>query len=348
MIRFTRHGTVASVATANIKEVAQQAGVSVGTVSNVLNRPDTVAPATRQRVMDAIRELGFVRNESARHLRAGRSRTVGLVVLDVANPYFTDVAHGVEELADEHDSMVVLCNSGENRDRELRHLAQLEEQRVLGVLITPVENENPHLDRLAERGIPVVLVDRGAGRQQCSVAVDDVLGGRLAGAHLVEQGHHHIAFVGGPFSIKQVSDRHSGLLAAIGGDDGDKAEVTVISGPSLSVAAGRRAGEQIAGMPVGERPTAAFCANDLLAIGLLQEMTRQGIAVPDDIAIVGYDDIGFAAGAAVPLSSVHQPREQLGRAAMELLLDEVEHRREHTHRQVVFQPHLVVRESSSQ
>src|SRR5690606_37560363 len=115
--------------------VAQRAGVSVGTVSNVLNRPDVVAPATRQRVMEAIRELGFVRNESARHLRAGRSRTVGLVVLDVANPYFTDVARGVEGLADEHDIMVVLCNSGENPDRELRHLVQLEEQRVLGVLI---------------------------------------------------------------------------------------------------------------------------------------------------------------------------------------------------------------------
>jgi LacI family transcriptional regulator len=330
------------MATYSIKEVARHAGVSVGTVSNVLNRPEVVAPSTRERVLESIRELGFVRNEAARHLRAGRSRTVGLVVLDVANPYFTDVAHGVEELADHHDTMVMLCNSGENPERELRHLAQLEEQRVLGILITPVETENPHLTQLSERGMPVVLVDRGAGRQQCSVAVDDVLGGRLAGDHLKGQGHQRIVYVGGPPSIKQVSDRLAGLRAAVG----SQAEVTVITGPSLSVAEGRRAGEQVAAMPDGERPTAAFCANDLLAIGFLQEMTRQGIRVPDEVAIVGYDDIGFAAAAAVPLSSVRQPREQLGRTAMELLLDEVENGRRHTHRQVVFQPELIVRESS--
>jgi len=331
----------------SIREVARQAGVSVGTVSNVLNRPDVVAPATQQRVMDAIRELGFVRNEAARHLRAGRSRTVGLVVLDVANPFFTDVAHGVEQLADDHNTMVVLCNSGENPDRERRHVEQLEEQRVLGILIAPVENESAHLKRLAERGVPVVLVDRQASQHQCSVAVDDVLGGRLAGAHLLKQGHRHIAFVSGPFSIKQVTDRHTGLeMAMSAASDGGGAGLTVISGPSLSVAEGRRAGEQIAELPPSDRPTAAFCANDLLALGFLQEMTRQGIRVPDDIAIVGYDDIEFAAAAAVPLSSVRQPREQLGRTAIELLLDEVEHRDQHTHRQVVFQPDLIVRESS--
>ena len=330
------------MATANIKEVARHAGVSVGTVSNVLNRPDSVSPTTRERVMTAIQELGFVRNEAARHLRAGRSRTVGLIVLDVANPFFTDVASGVEELADEHGAMVVLCNSGEDAEREARHLDQLEEQRVLGVLITPVRTEAADMERLVGRGIPVVLVDRDAGLHQCSVAVDDVLGGRLAGSHLAEQGHERIAFVGGPFSIKQVADRHAGLVAATSNGAG----ITVINGSSLSVAEGRRAGETVAALSASERPTAVFCANDLLALGFLQEMTRQGIRVPDDVAIIGYDDIGFAAAAAVPLSSVRQPREQLGRAAIELLLDEVERQQDHTHRQVVFQPDLVIRESS--
>jgi LacI family transcriptional regulator len=330
------------MATANIKEVARHAGVSVGTVSNVLNRPDSVSPTTRERVMTAIQELGFVRNEAARHLRAGRSRTVGLIVLDVANPFFTDVASGVEELADEHGAMVVLCNSGEDAEREARHLDQLEEQRVLGVLITPVRTEAADMERLVGRGIPVVLVDRDAGLHQCSVAVDDVLGGRLAGSHLAEQGHERIAFVGGPFSIKQVADRHAGLVAATSNGAG----ITVINGSSLSVAEGRRAGETVAALSASERPTAVFCANDLLALGFLQEMTRQGIRVPDDVAIIGYDDIGFAAAAAVPLSSVRQPRQQLGRAAIELLLDEVERQQDHIHRQVVFQPDLVIRESS--
>jgi LacI family transcriptional regulator len=334
------------MAAANIREVARRAGVSVGTVSNVLNRPGTVAQATRERVMAAIDELGFVRNEAARHLRAGRSRTVGFVVLDVSNPYFTDVARGVEGLADDHDAMVALCNSGEDPDREHRHVKQLEEQRVLGILITPVENENPYLDQVAARGTPVVLVDRGAGHNQCSVAVDDVLGGRLAGAHLLEQGHRRLGFVGGPLSIKQVADRNAGLHTAIAELDGTGADVVVISRPYLTVEEGRLAAEKLVGMAPDVRPTAVFCANDLLALGLLQELTRQGVHVPGDVAIVGYDDIGFAAAATVPLSSVRQPREQLGRAAVELLLDEVEDKGRHRHRQVVFQPELVVRESS--
>jgi LacI family transcriptional regulator len=328
------------MATHSIIEVARRAGVSLGTVSNVLNRPQIVAPATRRRVQRAIEELGFVRNEAARRLRAGRSNTIGLLVLDVANPFFTDVARGVEQLADEHGSTVMLCNSGEDASRERRYLEQLEELRVLGVLITPVEGISPRLEQLIDRGTPVVLVDRDNGQSTCSVAVDNVLGGRLAASHLVHQGHRRIAFVGGPFSIRQVIDRHAGAVAVDAG-------LTVFETASLTVAEGRRAGERIAAMPAETRPTAAFCANDLLALGLLQEMTRQSLRVPHDIAIVGYDDIDFAAAAAVPLSSVRQPREQLGRTATELLLDEVQQQGEHEHRHVVFEPELVVRESSS-
>ncbi|MGW5162869.1 LacI family DNA-binding transcriptional regulator, partial [Nonomuraea wenchangensis] len=198
------------MATRNIKEVAQLARVSVGTVSNVLNRPEIVSPATRERVFDAIKKLGFVRNEVARHLRVGRSRTVGLVVLDVANPFFVDVAQGAESVAEDHDTMVVLCNSAGDPGRERRHLDQLEQQRVMGILITPVEAENPWLEELAARGTPVVLVDSPATGLQCSVAVDDRLGGQIAGAHLVERGHRRVLFAGGPMSVKQVADRHAG------------------------------------------------------------------------------------------------------------------------------------------
>jgi LacI family transcriptional regulator len=332
------------MATTNIKEVAKKAGVSVGTVSNVLNRPEIVADGTRARVLAAIETLGFVRNEAARHLRAGRSHTIGLVVLDVANPFFTDVARGVEDFADEHDSMVMVCNSDQNPVRERRHLDQLEEQRVMGILITPVRNDNPRIDRLRKRGVPVVLVDRGTGAGGCSVAVDDELGGRLAVDHLVEQGHRRIAFIGDPESVQQVADRRTGAAAAAAAGD---ASLTVIPTTALSVAEGRRAGEQVAAVTARTRPTAAFCANDLLALGFLQEMTRQGLRVPEDVAIVGYDDIEFAAAATVPLSSVRQPRHQLGRTAVELLLDEVEHPSQHGHRQVVFQPELIVRASSS-
>ncbi len=331
----------------SIKDVAEAAGVSIGTVSNVLNRPDSVAPATRRRVLATIVDLGYVRNESARQLRAGHSRFIGLVVLDVANPFFADVAAGVEATADERDVVVTLCNSGEVAERENRHLDVLLEQRVQGLLITPVDTHNPRLRHFVDQGIPVVLLDRGAGRQKmCSVAVDDVGGGRLAGEHLVEQGHRRIAFMGGPMSIDQVADRLAGLRAAVAeADDGH--EVLVLDTPALRIDAGRLAGEALVTMPDDERPTAVFCANDLLALGALQEAIRHGLHVPDDLAIVGYDDIQYAGGAAVPLTSVRQPREELGRTAAELLFEEIHDGDRHRHRQVDFEPELVVRASSS-
>src|SRR4029453_9943231 len=142
-----------------IKEVARQAGVSLGTVSNVLNRPEVVAAQTRQRVLDAIKDLGYVRNDSARQLRAGRSRTVAIVVLDVANPFFTDVVRGAEEAIEAAGAVAVVCNSGESPARGRRHLDLLEQQRVQGVLITPVDNgRDSQLTNLVRRGIPVVLV----------------------------------------------------------------------------------------------------------------------------------------------------------------------------------------------
>jgi LacI family transcriptional regulator len=321
------------MATPSIKEVAHRAGVSVGTVSNVLNRPWIVAPATRQRVQDSIDALGFVRNEAARHLRAGRSRTVGLVVLDVANPFFTDLAEGAEALAYEHDTVVMLCNSKTDPVREGHHLDQLEQQRVLGILITPFDSSDPRLTALVARGTPVVLVDRTADRGLCSVSVDDQLGGRLAGNHLIES-----------FSMQQVADRMAGVTAVV--EQAANVDLQLFEVDVMGVVEGRAIGEKIAAMPPRSRPTAAFLANDLLAMGFLQAMAVAGLRVPQDMAIIGYDDIDFARAAAVPLSSVRQPAELLGRSAMELLQEEVEAADRHRHRQVIFQPDLIVRESS--
>lgn len=335
----------------SVKDVAAAAGVSVGTVSNVLNRPDRVGAATRSRVEAAIEQLGFVRNEAARHLRAGASRTVGFLVLDAANPFFTDVARGIEEAAREAGLAVFLCNSDNSRKREHDYLELLFEQRVRGVLVTPVDPAGL-AESLGPPGprIPVVLVDRTAGERYCSVSVDDVYGGRLAGEHLLEGGHRRIAFVGGEESIGQVRDRLAGLREALATGGGQSP--TVFSSPTLTVAEGRAAGVRLAQMPTSARPTAAFCANDLLALGLLQEMTRRRIRVPQELAIVGYDDIEFAAAAAVPLTSIRQPRHRIGRTAADLLAGETEESSavsgegEHRHRQVVYLPELVVREST--
>jgi LacI family transcriptional regulator len=327
-----------------MKDVAARAGVSLGTVSNVVNRPELVSEGMRRRVQAAIDELGFVRNESARQLRGGGSRTLAYVVLDGSNPFFTDVARGVERAADAAGLAVYLCNSAEDGRREAFYLDLLEQQRVEGVLLTPVDADAPHVEALAARGTPVVLVDRSAGPGLCSVTVDDVLGGDLAVTHLLETGNRRIALVGGPRAIGQVADRITGAEQAIARVPG--AELIVLETAALNVAEGRRAGERIVGLPALRRPTAAFCANDLLALGLLQQMVHLGLEVPDDLAIVGYDDIDFAAAAAVPLTSVSQPRHLLGRTAAELLLSEARGRGRHEHEHVVFAPELVVRAST--
>lgn len=331
---------------ASVKDVAAAAGVSLGTVSNVLNRPDRVSPDTRERVLAAMSDLGFVRNESARQLRAGTSRTLAYVMLDASNPFFTDVAAGIDTAAEGADLSLVLCNSRESADRERAHLALLEQQRVQGVLVTPVDPESATLEQLARRGTPVVIVDRTRPDAAfCSVAVDDVLGGRLAVEHLLDRGHTRVAYVGGPPTLGQVRDRWRGARDAWTTAGLPEQDLVQVSTASLSVAEGREAGQRLAGIPARRRPTAAFCANDLVALGLLQQAIGSGVAVPGELAIVGYDDIEFAAAAAVPLTSVRQPRQELGRTAAELVLDEAANA-EHTHRQVLFTPELVARSST--
>jgi LacI family transcriptional regulator len=314
----------------------------MGTVSNVLNRPEAVAPATRARVQAAMAALAYVPHEAARALGAGRSRTLGLVVPDVTNPFFADLARGAELVADRHDMVVMLYSSADSAERELRYLGQLEEQRVQGILVTPVDAAGATVQELVRRGTPVVLVDRAAGRRElCSVSVDNLTGGRLAAQHLIDRGHRRIAFAGGPVTAPQVGERLAGARQIAGG------AVQLVATTALTVAAGRAAGAALAAQPTGSRPTAVFCANDLLALGVLQAVSRAGLRVPADLAVVGYDDIEYAAAAAVPLTSVRQPRERLGEVAADLLFAEIDERDRHQHRQVVLAPELVVRDSTT-
>ncbi|MBO9045317.1 LacI family DNA-binding transcriptional regulator [Curtobacterium flaccumfaciens] len=329
----------------SVREVAALAGVSLGTVSNVLNRPDKVAPGTVERVQSAIATLGFVRNDSARQLRAGRSSTVGLIVLDGGNPFFTDVARGAEDAAMDNGLAVLIGNSDESTDRERTYVDLFEERRVAGLLISPAGDDLSRLARLRDQGTAVVLVDRRADDEHfASVSVDDVAGGRIAVEHLAAIGRTHIAFVGGPFGIRQVADRHAGALAAA---QAAGIRLEALPTTSLSVLEGRRIGEAIQARPAPERPDAVFAANDLLAVGLEQAFIMRGtIAVPEQIAIVGYDDIAFAESAVVPLTSVRQPAQDLGRRAIELLTKQVEQGQDIDLEHVEFTPELVVRQSS--
>jgi LacI family transcriptional regulator len=333
-----------------MKDVATLAGVSLGTVSNVVNSPDLVSPATRERVETAITKLGWVPNESARQLRAGRSRVISMVVMDIGNPFFTDVLRGAEDWVLGHGYHVQASNSASQAERESEQLRVLEQQRVGGVLWAPVSGPSERADALRRRGIPVVILDRaGIGGGYCSVSVDDVEGGRLAVDHLFRQGHTDVAVVGGPGTLHQVRDRRMGAEIARGQHGGD-ASLLFITTPTMESASGVAAADQIVALPDAERPTAVFAMNDLLAIGLLQGFVTHGLRVPDDVALVGYDDISFAASAAVPLSSVRQPREALGERAAELLFSEIEaadHDTPHEHQGVRFTPELVVRRSSA-
>ncbi|WP_372468379.1 LacI family DNA-binding transcriptional regulator [Microbacterium maritypicum] len=331
----------------SVRDVAAAAGVSVGTVSNVLNQPDKVAATTVERVQAVIAELGFVRNDAARQLRAGRSRSIGLVVPDAGNPFFADVARGAEARADEDALAVLLGNSDENPSREDNYLDLFREQRVNGVLITPASDDIDKLLRVQAAGTPVVLVDHEApGAVFCSVSVDDDEGGFLAAQHLLRIGRRRLAFVGGPESIAQVMNRLRGAQRAV--DEVPDATLEVLRMPALTVLHGRAAGEEIAARREVDRPDAIFAANDLLAVGLLQALTMfHSLRVPDDIALVGYDDIDFATATVVPLTSVRQPAQLIGRTAVELLLRSISDPDGEYERRVRFRPELIVRQSTA-
>lgn len=331
----------------SMRDVATRAGVSIGTVSNVLNNPDKVLPSTRERVQKAIGELGWVPNQQAQQLRAGRSRTIGLAVMDVTNPYFADLLRSAQDTLFSSGFHATIGDADGDLERQRTILRTFVEQRVRGVILGPIGSDPDEVGDLSRARIPTVLVDRVADdAEHCTVGVDDFAGGRIAVEHLVERGHRRIAFVGGPMSLLQVHNRLDGARQAA--EDGG-AELLVVEVPELDIAAGRQAADELARMTADVRPTGVFCANDLVAIGLLQGVMAHGLRVPDDIAIVGYDNIDFAAAAAVPLSSVAQPRADLGRTAATLLmteLDDADNGVAHAHRSVRFTPTLAARAST--
>ncbi|NQX16496.1 LacI family DNA-binding transcriptional regulator [Rathayibacter sp. VKM Ac-2857] len=334
------------MARVSIRDVALRAGVSVGTVSNVLNRPDEVSDDSLARVNAAVESLGYVRNDAARKLRNGVSSTVGFVVLDGQNPFFNDVVRGAEDEASRHQIAVLYGNTDEDPSRERQYLDLFEEQQVRGVLIAPYGDISQRLEKLRGRGVPVVLVDRfsGDGRYS-SVSVDSVAGGRMAAEHLIATGRRRLAFVGGPFEIRQVTDRLAGARVAVENSDA-AVDLEVVATTALTVAQGVAAGARILARPRRDRPDALFAANDLVALGLLQALAVDGrMLVPDEIALIGFDDISFAAAAAVPLSSMRQPSSVIGRTALRVLLEEAADP-ELIPRQTVFLPELVERAST--
>ncbi len=329
----------------SMKDVARHAAVSVGTVSNVLNRPDIVSADRRERVEAAIRELGYVRNDAARQLKLGQSRTVGAIVLDSGNPFYAQLVSGIESAAEGSALAVIAGSSGNRERRERLYLSLLEEQRVRGILLASTGGTEDLVADIRRRGTPVVLAESGKDSAGGSpVSVDDVAGGAIAVRHLAGLGRKRLCVIAAHQDLRQVSDRLHGARQAA---DEAGIELEVLEAEDLTVLAGRTAGEQIVARDRVARPDAVFCVNDLLAVGVLQAFAfRHQIAVPEEIALVGYDDIAFARSTVVPLTSVAQPADLMGRTALALLEEEIATPGAEP-RHVSFTPELVERESTT-
>ncbi|MGI3784110.1 MAG: LacI family DNA-binding transcriptional regulator [Janthinobacterium lividum] len=326
-------------------DVAAYAGVSHGTVSHVLNHPDRVRPATRERVEAAISELGFVRDEAARHLRAGYSTTIGLMLLDAWNPGFMEIARGVEDRTGSEQWTVLMSNSARDTGREQRYLREYAERRVAGLLVIPNDQVSEADHQLRHDDIPMVVIDRAErGPDELSVAVDDLVGGSLQADHLRRLGHRRIAYVGNPEAALPVRARFAGFSARLDQALGP-VELEVVPAP-LTVEAGVEVGRELAARPASDRPTAVAAAVDLLAIGVLQGLLSEGVRVPGDMSLVGYDDIPFVAQLSVPLTSVARPHHRMGFQAAELLLSVLDGRIP-DQRHLLLEPELVVRASTA-
>ena len=327
---------------ATSREVAAAARVSQATVSNVLNRPEVVAPETLARVRAVMETMGFIVNRSARTLRAGKSSTIGVIVLDVANPYWGEMTRGIEAAASAAGQVVIVCSSDESPTKEDQFLRLLEEQQVCGILLAPVVADSATIDAIRRRGTDLVFVDRvDPTHRSASVAVDHVHGAFLAGEHLITMGHRNVALVNGPRTVPWCRDRAAGFFQAFEAAGLDPAvHVHEITVPAMTARAGADSVGRVCELTPGV--SGVFCANDMLALGVLKGLTRRGIGVPADISLVGYDDDDFAELLSPGLTTIRQDPYAIGQRAAELILGGTP---PDARESVVFEPVLVVRES---
>jgi LacI family transcriptional regulator len=324
-------------------DVAREAGVSAMTVSRVINNKDDVSPATRGRVLDIVERLGYRPSGIARSLATRRTGTLGLVVPDVANPFFSDVARGVEHVAYAEGYNVFLCNTEEDLQREESVLVSLEEKRVDGLVLCSSRLDDSELQAVLDRYSSVVLVNRNLQDKRIStVVVDDKAGGCLATQHLLHAGHREVGFLAGPPASRSGRQRLAGYRAALAAADVPD-DPSWVRPCSPKVEGGQQTARQL--LAANPMLTALFCYNDLVAVGALHACAEMGRRVPDDVAVVGFDDIPLAALVNPPLTTCRVPRYELGAQAVRLLLNQIRsypYDADH----VVLRPELVIRASA--
>jgi LacI family transcriptional regulator len=327
-----------------VSDVARRAGVSRASVSYALTQPDRASASMLERVNRAAAELGYVGNDAARQLRVGRSRAIGMIVLDAVNPVFSDVASGAETAARERGRFLFVANSDQDPDRELEYIDFFESQRVSGIIISPVGRIPDELLEIEKRGTPIVVVGETMGDKGVNfVTGDDEKGGYLAVQHLISEGRRRLMMVTGP--PEPIRRRIAGArrAAAEAGLPFDTIEVDKQSIESGETAAAHllEAGG-VEGLPDG-----VFCGNDLLALGFLQQLIKSNVRVPERVSLVGYDDLAVARTAIVPLTSVRQPVKRMGSQAVEILVEHQAPSPPGKRAHIRFKPELVVRRSST-
>lgn len=327
-----------------IKDIAKAAGVSPSTVSRALNDSPLIRESTKERIKRLAAELGYERNELAQGLVKGRTRALGLLVPDVTNPFFAEITKGVEDAAQDRGYGVILCNTGDDPERELAYGLLLRRKRVDGQIITSVALEDPFLLRLSRSKTPFVLVSRRSRTVDAPfVAVDDRRGAELAAEHLMELGHRRIACISGPKDVEPGKVRAEAFVRCLA-SHGVKVSRGWVRHTDFTWEGGERAAMEL--LSSRRRPTAIFAANDLIALGVLVAAHKLRLAVPGYLSVVGFDDIAYASLPLIELTTVAQPAYEMGHLAAEWLMDVLEGKRRRKLRKRM-RPKLVVRKTTA-
>jgi len=304
----------------SIKDIAKAAGVSHSTVSRALSDSSLVSDETKARVQRLAREMGYSPNALARSLVTRQTHTVGVVVTTIADPFIAEVVQGIEATAHDHGFTSILCNSGAEPEREIAAVEMLRSKRVDGVIVTSSRVGALYLEHLERIGVPIVLINNHneqRGRYTFTVTVDNRHGGYLATQHLIELEHRRIAYVTAPADHSSDLDRMTGYRQALG-QAGIEPDARLIIPGNGRADGGERALEAL--LALDDRPSGVFCYNDMTAIGLIHAARRAGLSVPVDLAVVGFDDIPFATYFYPPLTTVAQPKVEMGQRAMKMAL----------------------------
>jgi len=327
-----------------IRDVARLSGVSPMTVSRVINESERVRPDTRRRVEEAIAELGYVPSRLARGLIRQRTGTLALIVPDVANPFFTLIVRGAEDVARRAGYRVILCDTGSDLGVEREVIEEMLAHRVEGIAIAPVSDRSrAHLRRLVKFGVPFVLIDRSVPGVDSDVVLGDSTGGaRRLVRHLISLGHSRIGFVVESGEVSTARDRRRGYEEALA-DAGLPLEPELVAEATADPAGGLAGMREL--LALERRPTAVFTVNNLVALGAIEAVRAHGLEVPDDVALVCFDDIEYASRLYPFLTVMAQPAETFGTLGTQLLLERIEGRGPGHHRQVVLAAEFVVRKS---